>query len=100
MSSRPLQSEASGLGEAPPVFTPPDVPAGLLPPEMVIVTQPTPQPGEGEPAGEPQVTGQTAEARGERLRGQMHRSDTQIHSRSQTQIQNYRLRQTGQIAGQ
>ena len=53
------QSETSGLGEAPPVFTPPDVPASLLPPEMVIVTQPTPQPGEhGDTAQEQQVTGQ------------------------------------------
>ncbi|XP_043195314.1 protein nervous wreck-like isoform X1 [Amphibalanus amphitrite] len=51
------ESETSGLGEAPPVFTPPDVPASLLPPEMVIVTQPTPQPGEqGDGAAEQQVT--------------------------------------------
>jgi hypothetical protein len=28
---------------APPVFTPPDVPPFLLPPEEVIVTQPTPE---------------------------------------------------------
>ncbi|KAF0300791.1 F-BAR and double SH3 domains protein 2 [Amphibalanus amphitrite] len=55
------ESETSGLGEAPPVFTPPDVPASLLPPEMVIVTQPTPQPGEqGDGAAEQQVTGSDA----------------------------------------
>ena len=42
------------------MFTPPDVPASLLPPEMVIVTQPTPQPGEqGEGSSQQQqVTGQ------------------------------------------
>ncbi|XP_071439779.1 protein nervous wreck isoform X3 [Hetaerina americana] len=36
------QGEESPPGSAPPVFTPPDVPTYLLPPQHVFVTQPTP----------------------------------------------------------
>ena len=39
------------------MLTPPDVPASLLPPEMVIVTKPTPQPDQtGDAEQERQVT--------------------------------------------
>lgn len=37
------QEGASPPMSAPPVFTPPDVPPFLLPPEEVIITQPTPE---------------------------------------------------------
>ncbi|ODN02242.1 F-BAR and double SH3 domains protein 2 [Orchesella cincta] len=60
------EEDISESGIQPPCYTPPEIPSHLLPPEKVIVTQPTPTVEHAtQPEPEPQATSSTATAQDE-----------------------------------